>query len=110
MEPVFRTLEIAASMAARAAGTTITFEGFENIPARGGAWWRAITPATSTSRLLHWALVNAGAGELVGVYPHPPGEYWVPEVLGGGASILAEAKRLDEAELARRARHTREHH
>lgn len=43
-------------------------------------------------------------------YPHPPGEYWVPEVLGGGAPGLDEAKRLDEAELAERARRTREHH
>ncbi len=43
-------------------------------------------------------------------YPHPPGEYWVPEVLGGGAPSLDEAKRLDEAELAERARRTREHH
>ncbi len=37
MEPVFRTLEIVASMAVRAAGTKITFEGLDNIPARGGA-------------------------------------------------------------------------
>lgn len=37
MEPVFRTLEIAASMVVRAAGTEITFDGLDNIPARGGA-------------------------------------------------------------------------
>ena len=37
MEPVFRTLEIVAAMIVRAAGTTITFEGLENIPVRGGA-------------------------------------------------------------------------
>jgi 1-acyl-sn-glycerol-3-phosphate acyltransferase len=43
-------------------------------------------------------------------YPHPAGEYWVPEVLGGGAPSLDEAKRLDEAELAERARRTTEHH
>ncbi|MCV7343539.1 lysophospholipid acyltransferase family protein [Mycolicibacterium rhodesiae] len=36
MEPVFRSLEILASMAVRAAGSTITFEGLDNIPARGG--------------------------------------------------------------------------
>lgn len=37
-------------------------------------------------------------------YPHPAGEYWVPRRLGGGAPTLAEAKQLDEAELAERAR------
>ncbi len=38
MEPVFRSLEILASMAVRAVGgSTITFEGLDNIPARGGA-------------------------------------------------------------------------
>jgi 1-acyl-sn-glycerol-3-phosphate acyltransferase len=37
-------------------------------------------------------------------YPHPDGEYWVPRRLGGTAPTLAEAKVLDEAELAERAR------
>jgi 1-acyl-sn-glycerol-3-phosphate acyltransferase len=37
-------------------------------------------------------------------YPHPEGEYWVPRRLGGTAPTLAEAKALDEAELAERAR------
>lgn len=37
-------------------------------------------------------------------YPHPAGAYWVPRRLGGSAPTLAEAKRLDEAELAERAR------
>ena len=37
-------------------------------------------------------------------YPHPAGEYWVPRRLGGSAPTLAEAKLLDEAELAERAR------
>jgi 1-acyl-sn-glycerol-3-phosphate acyltransferase len=37
MEPVFRTLEIAAKAAMRATGTRITYHGLENIPARGGA-------------------------------------------------------------------------
>lgn len=37
MEPVFRTLEIAAAVAARLTGTSLTFVGLENIPARGGA-------------------------------------------------------------------------
>jgi len=37
-------------------------------------------------------------------YPHPPGAYWVPHRLGGGAPTLAEAEVLDKAELAERAR------
>ena len=37
-------------------------------------------------------------------YPHPLGEYWVPRRLGGGAPTLEEARVLDEAELAERAR------
>ncbi|MDY6997179.1 MAG: lysophospholipid acyltransferase family protein [Actinomycetota bacterium] len=37
MEPVFRTLEIAANVAVRATGTRITFDGLPNLPASGGA-------------------------------------------------------------------------
>ena len=37
MEPVFRTLEIAAGVALRVTGTVITFDGLHNIPATGGA-------------------------------------------------------------------------
>ncbi|MGJ6121230.1 lysophospholipid acyltransferase family protein [Mycolicibacterium sp. Y3] len=37
-------------------------------------------------------------------YPQPPGAYWVPRRLGGGAPTPEEAKRLDEAELAERGR------
>jgi 1-acyl-sn-glycerol-3-phosphate acyltransferase len=37
-------------------------------------------------------------------YPHPDGEYWVPRRLGGTAPTLEEARLLDEAELAERAR------
>ncbi|MGB2923134.1 MAG: lysophospholipid acyltransferase family protein [Mycobacterium sp.] len=36
MEPVFRTLEIAAQLAVRATGTRITYQGLEHIPATGG--------------------------------------------------------------------------
>ena len=38
------------------------------------------------------------------LYPHPPGAYWVPRRLGGGAPTPAEAIRLDEAESSERAR------
>lgn len=37
MEPVFRTLEIAAKLAVTATGTRITYRGLEHIPASGGA-------------------------------------------------------------------------
>ncbi|WP_445167599.1 lysophospholipid acyltransferase family protein [Mycolicibacterium sp. Dal123E01] len=43
-------------------------------------------------------------------YPHPPGAYWVPAALGGGAPSPDEAKKLDDAELAERARRVKEHH
>lgn len=36
-------------------------------------------------------------------YPHPAGQYWVPRRLGGTAPTPAEAKVLDERELAQRA-------
>ncbi len=37
MEPVFRTLEIAGSLAVRVTGTALTFYGLEHIPSTGGA-------------------------------------------------------------------------
>lgn len=37
MEPVFRTLELAAHLVVRATGTQITFDGLANLPASGGA-------------------------------------------------------------------------
>lgn len=37
MEPVYRSIEIAAATAARVLGTKITYQDMENIPAHGGA-------------------------------------------------------------------------
>ncbi len=37
-------------------------------------------------------------------YDHPPGVYWVPRRLGGSAPTVAEAQRMEEAELAERQR------
>jgi 1-acyl-sn-glycerol-3-phosphate acyltransferase len=37
-------------------------------------------------------------------YPRPEGAYWVPRRLGGSAPTMDEAKVLEEAELAERAR------
>ncbi len=247
MEPVFRTLEIAAGIAMRLTGTTITFHGLENLPRYGGAviainhtsyidFLPAALAATQRKRrmrfmikaemqqvkLVNFLITHSGtipvdrsagadayavavqqlrAGELVGVYPeatisrafelkdfksgaprmaleaqvpliplivwgaqrmwtkdhpktlgrnkipitvvvgkpirptgrvdeledvlrnvmteilhdvqqrypHPPGAYWVPRRLGGSAPTLDEAKALDEAELAERARKRTDH-
>jgi len=43
-------------------------------------------------------------------YEHPPGAYWVPRRLGGSAPTPAEARALEEAELAERARGQSENH
>jgi len=37
-------------------------------------------------------------------YPHPEGAFWIPQRLGGSAPTVAEAKVLEEAEKAARAR------
>jgi 1-acyl-sn-glycerol-3-phosphate acyltransferase len=37
-------------------------------------------------------------------YPHPDGAWWLPRRLGGSAPTMQEARMLDEAELAERAR------
>jgi 1-acyl-sn-glycerol-3-phosphate acyltransferase len=242
MEPVYRTLEIAVSLATRAIGTTITYRGLENMPERGGAviainhtsyvdWWPAALAAYQRHRRMRFMIktemqdvkfvrflvrhsgtipvdrdAGAGAytvaverlraGEIVGVYPeatisrsfelkefksgaarmardtdlpivplivwgaqrrwtkdhprnmgrkkipvtvavgaplraadtidetstamreamnsllygvqeqysHPACAYWVPRRLGGSAPTMEEAKALEEAELAERAR------
>jgi 1-acyl-sn-glycerol-3-phosphate acyltransferase len=36
-------------------------------------------------------------------YPHPVGQYWVPNRLGGGAPTMAEAARIEADEAAARA-------
>ncbi|SEH57425.1 1-acyl-sn-glycerol-3-phosphate acyltransferases [Mycolicibacterium rutilum] len=50
---------------------------------------------TAMTELLHKAQLE---------YPHPEGAFWVPRRLGGSAPTPDEAKQLDEAELAERAR------
>ncbi len=55
------------------------------------------------------AAMSALLGRAQQDYPAPAGAYWVPNRLGGSAPTLAEAKRLDEAELAERARRRAEH-
>ena len=46
--------------------------------------------------------------EVQRAYPHPAGAWWVPASLGGGAPTLEQAVKLDEAELAERARRAAE--
>lgn len=41
-------------------------------------------------------------------YPHPAGAFWVPRRLGGSAPTPEEANRMDQAELAERARRAAE--
>ncbi|TGD89321.1 1-acyl-sn-glycerol-3-phosphate acyltransferase [Mycolicibacterium sp. CH28] len=53
--------------------------------------------------------MNVDLREVQLAYPHPPGEFWVPQSLGGGAPSLAEARKLDQAEWAERARCASEH-
>lgn len=73
----------------------ITVAVGEPIPAGGPVSELTTTLRTAMDGLLQ----RAQAG-----YPAPAGEYWVPRRLGGGAPTLEEARRLDEAELAERAR------
>jgi 1-acyl-sn-glycerol-3-phosphate acyltransferase len=65
-----------------------------------------IAPTGSADQLA--ATMRASMNEVLhGVqaqYPHPDGAYWVPRRLGGTAPTPTEAKALDEAELAERAR------
>lgn len=42
-------------------------------------------------------------------YPRPPGAFWVPRRLGGGAPTPAEAMKLEEAEMAERQRRRNGH-
>lgn len=54
--------------------------------------------------------MSAMLDEVQRSYPHPAGQWWVPQSLGGSAPALEEARKLDEAELAARARRATEHH
>jgi 1-acyl-sn-glycerol-3-phosphate acyltransferase len=67
----------------------------EPIPPSGSAEELDAAMRASMTTLLHQAQLE---------YPHPAGEYWVPRRLGGTAPTMAEARALDEAELAERAR------
>lgn len=65
------------------------------IPPEGTAQELATTMRSEMTQLLHTSQ---------SAYPQPPGAFWLPRRLGGSAPTPAEAKQLDAAELAERAR------
>lgn len=60
-------------------------------------------PAPELTALLHHRMQHLLERVQESYGPHPPGEFWVPHRLGGGAPSLAEAARLDAEEAVRRA-------
>jgi 1-acyl-sn-glycerol-3-phosphate acyltransferase len=60
-------------------------------------------PATELTALLHSRMQHLLEQVQDDYGPHPPGEYWVPHRLGGGAPTLAEAARMDAEEAAAKA-------
>jgi 1-acyl-sn-glycerol-3-phosphate acyltransferase len=60
-------------------------------------------PATELTALLHSRMQQLLEQVQDAYGPHPPGEYWVPHRLGGGAPTLAEANRMDAEEAAEKA-------
>lgn len=60
-------------------------------------------PAAELTALLHSRMQHL-LGQVQDAYgPYPPGEFWVPHRLGGGAPSLAEANRMDAEEAAEKA-------
>ncbi|OBG12662.1 acyltransferase [Mycolicibacterium celeriflavum] len=60
-------------------------------------------PATELTALLHSRMQHLLERVQDAYGPHPPGEFWVPHRLGGGAPTLAEANRMDAEEAAEKA-------
>ena len=52
-------------------------------------------PAPELTQLLHSRMQHLLERVQDAYGPHPPGEFWVPHRLGGGAPTLAEANRMD---------------
>jgi len=73
----------------------------EPLPPRGTMAELDVELRASMTAILH---------EVQEQYPHPAGAWWVPHRLGGGAPTPAQARRLDEDELAERARRAMERH
>ena len=62
-------------------------------------------PPTELTALLHSRMQHLLERVQDAYGPYPPGEYWVPHRLGGGAPTLAEANRMDAEEAAEKAAH-----
>ena len=60
-------------------------------------------PAPELTALLHSRMQHLLERVQADYGQHPPGEFWVPHRLGGGAPTLAEADRMDAEEAARKA-------
>ncbi len=60
-------------------------------------------PAPELTRLLHSRMQHLLHQVQDEYGPHPPGAFWVPHRLGGGAPSLAEAARMDAEEAAEKA-------
>ncbi|MGD9619136.1 MAG: lysophospholipid acyltransferase family protein [Mycolicibacterium sp.] len=60
-------------------------------------------PATELTALLHSRMQHLLEQVQDEYGEHPPGEFWVPHRLGGGAPTLAEANRMDAEEAAAKA-------
>jgi 1-acyl-sn-glycerol-3-phosphate acyltransferase len=60
-------------------------------------------PAAELTALLHSRMQHLLAQVQDAYGPHPPGDFWVPHRLGGGAPSLAEANRMDAEEASERA-------
>jgi 1-acyl-sn-glycerol-3-phosphate acyltransferase len=60
-------------------------------------------PATELTALLHSRMQHLLEKVQDDYGPYPPGEYWVPHRLGGGAPSLAEANQMDADEAAEKA-------
>src|SRR5258705_4908507 len=60
-------------------------------------------PPTELTALLHSRMQHLLERVQDAYGPHPPGEYWVPHRLGGGAPSLAEANQMDAEEAFQKA-------
>lgn len=68
-----------------------------------GAPIQPTLPAAELTALLHSRMQHLLAEVQDAYGPYPPGEFWVPHRLGGGAPTLAEANRMDAEEAAAKA-------
>ena len=110
MEPVFRTLEIAVSLATKAIGTKITYRGLENIPDRGGAviainhtsyvdWWPAALAAYQRHRRMRFMIKTEMQDvKVVRFLIKHSGTIPVDRSSGGGAYVAA-VERLRAGEI-----------